>query len=79
MSGYILSPQADEDIFEVWRYLFERAIRASSCIVLMFRLTSRESSTASDISGAFCEPSRNSGTKVVSVRIKEKLVAKNNI
>jgi len=25
MSGYIVSPQADEDIFEVWRYLFERA------------------------------------------------------
>ena len=25
MSGYIVSPQADEDIFEVWRYLYERA------------------------------------------------------
>ena len=25
MSGYIVSPKADEDIFEVWRYLYERA------------------------------------------------------
>ena len=25
MSRYIVSPQADEDIFEVWRYLHERA------------------------------------------------------
>jgi plasmid stabilization system protein ParE len=25
MSSYVVSPQADEDIFEVWRYLFERA------------------------------------------------------
>jgi plasmid stabilization system protein ParE len=25
MGSYIVSPQADEDIFEVWRYLFERA------------------------------------------------------
>lgn len=25
MSGYIVSPQADEDIFEVWRYLYARA------------------------------------------------------
>jgi plasmid stabilization system protein ParE len=25
MSSYIVSPLADEDIFEVWRYLYERA------------------------------------------------------
>ena len=25
MSGYIVSPKADEDIFEVWRYVYERA------------------------------------------------------
>ena len=25
MSSYIVSPRADEDIFEVWRYLYERA------------------------------------------------------
>src|ERR1035438_9508205 len=25
MSGYIVSPKADEDIFEVWRYLDARA------------------------------------------------------
>lgn len=25
MSGYIVSPKADEDIFEVWRYLYEQA------------------------------------------------------
>jgi plasmid stabilization system protein ParE len=25
MSSYIVSPQADEDIFEVWRYLYQRA------------------------------------------------------
>lgn len=25
MSDYIVSPKADEDIFDVWRYLFERA------------------------------------------------------
>jgi plasmid stabilization system protein ParE len=25
MSGYIVSLKADEDIFEVWRYLYERA------------------------------------------------------
>ena len=24
MSSYVLSPQADEDIFEIWRYLYER-------------------------------------------------------
>src|SRR5713226_5739297 len=26
MSGYIVSPQADEDIFEVWRYVFENSV-----------------------------------------------------
>jgi len=26
MSGYIVSPKADEDIFEVCLYLFERAV-----------------------------------------------------
>jgi plasmid stabilization system protein ParE len=25
MSSYVVSPEADEDIFEVWRYLYERA------------------------------------------------------
>jgi toxin ParE1/3/4 len=25
MSGYVVSPKADEDIFEIWRYLYERA------------------------------------------------------
>ena len=25
MSDYIVSPQADQDIFEIWCYLFERA------------------------------------------------------
>src|SRR5258708_7386337 len=25
MSGYVVSPKADEDIFEIWRYLNERA------------------------------------------------------
>jgi toxin ParE1/3/4 len=25
MSSYIVSPLADEDVFEVWRYLYERA------------------------------------------------------
>jgi len=25
MSSYIVSPLVDEDIFEVWRYLYERA------------------------------------------------------
>src|SRR5260370_97076 len=25
MSGYTVAPKADEDIFEVWRYLYERA------------------------------------------------------
>jgi len=25
MSGYVVSPKADEDIFEIWRYLEERA------------------------------------------------------
>lgn len=25
MSGYIVSPKADEDIFEIWRYLCARA------------------------------------------------------
>ena len=25
MSGYVVSPKADEDIFEIWRYLHERA------------------------------------------------------
>src|SRR5258708_19694169 len=25
MSGYVVSPKADEDIFEIWRYLDERA------------------------------------------------------
>ncbi|MGD0299380.1 MAG: type II toxin-antitoxin system RelE/ParE family toxin [Bryobacteraceae bacterium] len=25
MSGYIVSPKVDEDIFEVWRYLYAQA------------------------------------------------------
>ena len=25
MSGYVVSPKADEDILEIWRYLYERA------------------------------------------------------
>jgi plasmid stabilization system protein ParE len=25
MSGYVVSPRADEDILEIWRYLCERA------------------------------------------------------
>lgn len=25
MSGYILSPEAEEDIFQIWRYLAEKA------------------------------------------------------
>lgn len=25
MSEYVVSPRADEDVFEVWRYLDERA------------------------------------------------------
>jgi plasmid stabilization system protein ParE len=25
MSGYIVSPKADEDLFEVWRYIYARA------------------------------------------------------
>ena len=25
MSNYVVSPQADEDIFEIWQYLYQRA------------------------------------------------------
>jgi plasmid stabilization system protein ParE len=25
MRGYVVSPKADEDIFEIWRYVDERA------------------------------------------------------
>lgn len=25
MSGYVLSPKAHEEVFEIWRYLYERA------------------------------------------------------
>ena len=43
MSGYIVSPKADEDIFEIWRYLDERAgievaIRAEAGIYGAFEM-----------------------------------------
>ena len=25
MSSYVVSPEADEDIFEIWRYLYQKA------------------------------------------------------
>jgi plasmid stabilization system protein ParE len=48
MSSYIVSPRADEDIFEVWRYLYERAgveiaNRVESELYNAFELLSPES------------------------------------